>query len=141
MAALVCVALSVGLARILAAGGAERTAVDDLVRAEARRDVGGATGRVRGCSADARCRSAVNAAVGRIARPGAAQVLRLDPGTGFSLGGSTGSARVAWKVAPALPVVQCVRVRRAGNAVTGLRIELLAVTPPLEREASCPQAF
>ncbi len=138
---LLFVVLSAGLARILAAGGTERTAVGDLVRAEARGDVAGATGRVRGCSASPGCRRVLATTVGRVARPGRVEILRLDPGTSFSLSSSSGSARIAWKVARALPVVQCVRVRRAGNPVTGLRVELLGLSAPLGREASCPARF
>ena len=53
-------------------------------------------------------------------------ILEIQSSAGFSLGSTLGTARVAWRAGTSLPVVQCVRVKRAGNAISGLRVELLA---------------
>ena len=65
-------------------------------------------------------------------------ILQLQPSTGFSLGSTLGTARVAFRIGDALPAVQCVRVRRAGSVLSGLRIELLSVSAPKKGDASCP---
>ena len=50
--------------------------------------------------------------------------------------GVTGTGRVAWRAGSALPVVQCVRVRRDGP-LTGGDVELLSLSAPIGGEASC----
>jgi hypothetical protein len=66
-------------------------------------------------------------------------VLQYQPSTGFSLTTTNGSARVAWEiVGRTRPIVQCVRVRRAGNAIGGIHIELLAITARLKSSGTCP---
>jgi hypothetical protein len=54
------------------------------------------------------------------------------------LTGTVGFARVAWNVANSHPIVQCVHVRRAGNAVKGITIELLSISARLKGDATCP---
>jgi hypothetical protein len=68
-------------------------------------------------------------------------IIQLQPSAGFSFGSTLGTARVAWSAGGSLPVVQCVRVRRAGNAISGLHVELLAITPRLQTDADCPARF
>jgi hypothetical protein len=137
------VAVSALLARVLAANGAERTAIVRLLRAQARGDERSVVRQISGCASRPTCRSRVHAAVTVTRRSGRLQILRLDPSTGFSLGGTTGVARVAWNTTPTrrLTAVQCVRVHRGGNPVAGLSIELLALSTPIGREASCPKRF
>ena len=77
----------------------------------------------------------------RFVDPGAVLILQDQPSTGFSLTGTLGSARVAWRTDSGLPIVQCVKVRRAGNAISGLRVELLAITPRIKSDADCPGAI
>ena len=36
-----------------------------------------------------------------------------------------------------LPVVQCVTVKRTGNFLTGVTVELLAIGLPINNEADC----
>jgi hypothetical protein len=126
------------LARALSADGAERSAVTSLVQAEARGDVGGAIERVQACASDPGCRARVSANVAALRRSGSVSILQLEPSTGFSLGSTLGTARVAFRIGDSLPIVQCVRVRRAGSVLSGLRIELLAVSAPRKGDATCP---
>jgi hypothetical protein len=132
------VVISALLARALSADGAERAAVTSLVQAEVRGDVTRAQAQVRGCSATPSCRARVAANIVALRRPGALAVLQLETSTGFSLGSTLGTARVAFRIGNSRPIVQCVRVHRAGNVLSGLQIELLSVGAPLSGDASCP---
>ena len=137
-AIIVFLAVSALLARVFSADGAERSAITALVQAEARGDAAAMLGRMTGCRQDAACQARVRASAVALRRPGSVSILQIQPSTGFSLTGTTGYARVAWKTAASLPIVQCVRVRRAGNAVSGIRIELLSLTQRLKGDAGCP---
>jgi hypothetical protein len=79
--------------------------------------------------------------VAALHRPGAVQLIALQTSAGFSLGPTHGTARVVWSVGRSLPIVQCVRVRRSGNVLRGLRVLLLALTPRLPSDADCPARF
>jgi hypothetical protein len=68
-------------------------------------------------------------------------IIQIQPSAGFSLTGTLGVARVAWNAGRSLPIVQCVRVRRAGNALSGLRVELLEVSRRIASDAACPARF
>jgi hypothetical protein len=94
--------------------------------------------RLDGCGRDAACRARAAENAATLKRAGAVSIIQLQPSAGFSLTSTLGTARVAWDVGGSLPIVQCVRVRRAGNAISGLRIELLAITPRLAGDATCP---
>jgi hypothetical protein len=48
---------------------------------------------------------------------------------------------VVWTAGGSLPIVQCVRVRRAGNVFSGLRVELLVLTRRIKTDADCPARF
>jgi hypothetical protein len=133
----VFIAISVMLARAFNADSAERAAVTDLVKAEARGDTAGAATQLQNCSSTADCHARVASNVVAIHHAGSLQILQLEPSTSFSLGSTLGSARIAFRVGDSLPIVQCVRVRRAGNVVSGLRIELLSVSAPLKGDATC----
>ena len=52
-----------------------------------------------------------------------------------------GTARVAWLVGSSLPIVQCVRVRHAGDVLQGFRIELLRLSLRIKSDADCPARF
>jgi hypothetical protein len=130
--------ISALLARALSADGAERSAITSLVQAEARGDVAAAQAKVEHCNAKPGCRARITSNTATVTRPGSVTVLQLESSTGFSLGSTLGTARVAFRVGGSKPIVQCVRVRRAGNVLSGLRIELLSVSAPLKGNASCP---
>jgi hypothetical protein len=140
LALLAFLAISAALARILSANGAERSAIERLLDAQARGDAAGVVARIDGCAASAGCRAEAQANAARLRSTGALQIVRLDPSTSFSLGGTEGVARVVWKTPSRLTVVQCVRVRRGGDVLHGLRIELRALSRPIPRESSCPSA-
>lgn len=136
--ALAFVALCVVLARWLATENRERDEVLELVRAEARGDAPAVAERLEGCSAAPRCRARVAGIVARVRRPGTVKILRLDSGTAYAVGSTTGTTRVAWGVVDrGLPVVQCVVVRREGSVLAGHSITLLRLSRPIGRESSC----
>jgi hypothetical protein len=138
IAVILFVAISALLARAFSADGAERSAVTSLVGAEARGDANGIIDRIQGCRASAACRSRAAYDARRLRHPGTVSILQIQPSTGFSLTSTLGYARVAWNVGGSLPIVQCVKVRRAGDVLSGLRIELLWLTVKLPGDAGCP---
>jgi hypothetical protein len=129
------------LARAFSANSAEQDAITSLVTAEARGDVNGVLDDILGCRTTATCRQRAASNAARLKRPGAVSIAQLTPSTSFSLAGEEGTARVAWIVGGSKPITQCVRVRRTGNVLSGLRVELLAVTPRLKTDADCPRQF
>ena len=68
-------------------------------------------------------------------------IIQLQPSTSFSLGGTEGTARVAWNAGGSLPIVQCVKVRRAGNPISGLSVQLLVVSKRIASDAACPAHY
>lgn len=141
VAIVVFVAVSAILARVFSVDGAERSAITSLVQDEARGDVNHAVAQLQGCEQSAACRSGVEANVVALRRPGNVSILQIEPSAGFSLGSTLGTARVAWSAGASLPIVQCVRVRRAGNALTGLHVELLDMSRRIESDSVCPTQF
>jgi len=137
----VFLAISALLARVLSLDGAERSAITSLVQAEARGDAESMIGLIDGCSRSAACRRRVTVDALELARPGAVTILTVSASAGFSLSSTLGTARVAWRAGEGLPVVQCVRVRRAGNALSGLRVELLELSARIKSDASCPARY
>lgn len=141
LAVVLFLAISAVLARVFSADGAERAAITAFVKAEAGGDEAGAVARIRGCGADPACSAAVTRNVTALRRLGRVSIIQIQASAGFSLGSTLGTARVAWDAGSSLPIVQCLRVRRAGNAFSGLRVELLAVTPRIKSNADCPARF
>jgi hypothetical protein len=144
LAALVVVlflAVSAVLARVWSADSAETAAVTALVRAEARGDEAAMLAHLSGCRTSSACRGRVAAEIASLRRSGNVSILQVQPSTGFSLVGTLGTARVAWRASSPLPIVQCIRVRRAGDAISGLRVELLAISPRIKSDADCPPHF
>jgi hypothetical protein len=138
VAIVVFLAVSALLARVFSADGAERSAITSLIAAEARGDQAGMLDRIQGCRASSACRARVADDLATLKHGGSVSILQLQSSTGFSLSGTIGLARVAWNAGGSLPIVQCVQVRRAGDAISGLRIELLAISVKLNGNASCP---
>ena len=137
----VFILVSALLARVFSADGAERSAITSLLDAEAKGDTTGVISQIQGCSTSESCRARAAANVDQLQRPGAVSILQLQPSAGFSLGSTLGVARVAWRIGSSLPIVQCVRVRRAGNAISGLHVELLEVSPRITSDDPCPTRF
>lgn len=127
------------LARVFSVDGAERGAITSLVQAEARGDQAEVVSDIDGCGASPSCRSQIARDVAPLRRAGTVEIIQINPSAGFSLGSTLGTARVAWETNKSLPITQCLRIRRAGNAISGLRVELLAITPRLQTDADCPR--
>jgi hypothetical protein len=135
------IAVSFALARVFGANGAEQSAITGLVKAEAVGDQAGMLARITGCSASSLCRARVAEDAAGLKRAGAVSIIELSPSTGFSFGGMTGTARVAWSAGSSLPIVQCVKVRRAGNIVDGLTVQLLEISRRIKSNADCPRSY
>ena len=140
-AVLVFLAITAFLARALTVDGAERSAITDLLRAEARGDHATMAREITDCRRAAACLRRVAEDARTLTRAGSLKILELNPSAGFSLGSTTGTARVAWRAGASLPVVQCVRVRRAGDIVKGIRIELLEISRRIKTSADCPASY
>jgi hypothetical protein len=130
-------AISGVLARFFSAENVELDHEVALLQAETRGDVRGMLAQLAGCRASASCTATVRADAASLRRPGTVEILSTQSTTNHSLAGSVGETRVAWKVKGRYPVVQCVRVRRAGNALTGISIALLRVGPRIGSTADC----
>ena len=133
--------ISALLTRALAVGGAEDSAITDMVRAEASGNPARMVATIHDCqrSASCRARAATNAAA--LKRRGAVSIIQIQESAGFSVGETQGTARVAWLAGGSLPIVQCVRVRHAGNVLQGFTIELLEVSRRIKSDAACPSQF
>jgi hypothetical protein len=134
-------AISALLARVFSLDGAERSAITALIRDEARGDARAMSARIRDCNVSPGCQARVAADAAALRRPGTVLVLQLNTSAGFSLGSTLGTARVAWRAGGSLPIVQCVRVRRAGNALSGQHIELLEISARIKSSADCPARY
>ncbi|HEX4805996.1 MAG TPA: hypothetical protein VFU94_08855 [Conexibacter sp.] len=137
----VFVAISLGLGRVLSANGAEQTAIVDLMEAQARGDAPAVVAQIDGCARRPECVARARANAARLRAPGKVELVRLDPSTTFSLGGTSGVARVVWKTPTHETVVQCVAVRRGGNVIGGLSVVLRALSGPIGHQSNCPSAF
>jgi hypothetical protein len=132
----VFLAISGLLARWLALENIERDDIVTLLQAEARGDANAMLAQLHGC--DRYCRANVVRVARRVKRPGSVLILADQSQTAYSLTSTVGDTRVAWKATSSrLPVVQCVRVERTGNVLSGLVIRLLAVSVPIPDTADC----
>jgi hypothetical protein len=133
--------VSAGLARVYSGVSAERSGVTALVAAEARGDQAAMLDDLYQCRSSAACRARVAADATSLRRAGPISVLELSVSSSFPLGGNLGTARIAWNSPHRLPVTQCVRVRHAGNPITGLRVELLEISRRIKTNADCPRSY
>jgi hypothetical protein len=141
VAILLFLVISAMLARVFSANSAEQSAITSLVQSEARGDVNSILGEIRGCRTDPACRTRATVNAAALKHAGSVSIIQLQPSTSFSLGGTEGTARVAWDVGSSLPIVQCVKVRRGGNPISGLRVELLEVSRRIKTDAACPAHY
>jgi hypothetical protein len=141
LALLAFLAISAVLARVLSIDGTERTAITLLVKDEAAGNRSAMIGRIQDCEFSAACRARVATDAAKLRRSGPISILQLQPSAGFSLTSTVGTARVAWTAGSSLPVVQCVRVRRAGDALAGFRVELLELSRRIASDSNCPRRF
>jgi len=136
-AVLLFLAISGLLARFLSTENAERNDLVALLQAQARGDVPAMLKQLSGCRERPKCTAAVQANATKLRRPGQVKILTLTSPTAYTLTGKTGTTRVAWTVIGRLPVVQCVGVKRIGNALTGVAVKLQTIGPQIPGEADC----
>jgi hypothetical protein len=131
--------VSVLLARFLSAESVERNDDAALLQAEVGGDLAGMLNKLSGCRSNPSCVAVVKADASnpRLRRHGSVKILRLDSNTAYSLSASTGKTRVAWTVLGTLPVVQCVDVRRTGNFLSGIHVQLIGLSAPIANEGIC----
>jgi hypothetical protein len=135
---LLFLAISGILARFFSAENVERDNELALVAAEARGSAAGMFAQLApSCRASAPCAATVLAAAAALRRPGSVLLLSTQSSTNHSLTASVGTTRVAWKVPGRYPVVQCVRVRRSGNFLTGISVSLLSIGPRIASDGDC----
>jgi hypothetical protein len=135
---LLFLAISGLLARAFSLDGAERSAIASLVQDEAGGNQAGILRLLHDCSQTLSCRERVVQNAARLAHPGHVLIVQINPSAGFSLSSTLGTARVVWRAGSELPVTQCVRVRRAGNVISGLNVELLTISPRIKTSDDCP---
>jgi len=141
VAVVLFVLISALLARAFSIDGAERAAITRLVQDEAAGRSAAMESLVDGCASSSFCRARVSSDSQLLRRTGRVLILELNPSAGFSFTSTVGTARVAWRAGTHLPVVQCVRVRRAGNLVTGLSVQLLEISARIKSGADCPRHY
>ena len=129
--------ISLLLARGLSGAGVERARTLDVLKAQAQGDAAAVLARLPACRREPACVTVTRTRVRRLRRPGQVEILAFEPSARLTVTRAIGSARVAWRVGDALPIVQCVRVRREGP-LQGGQVELLAISAPLPRQSSCP---
>jgi hypothetical protein len=124
-------------ARWLTTENRERDAIFALLQREAAGDAPGVLARLDAC--DAACAAKVRAFLPRVRGAGEVKIARLDSGTAYTLGTSTGTTRVVWvHGVDSRPIVQCVVVRRDGGPLTDRSVSLLRLSAPLADNAgSC----
>jgi hypothetical protein len=131
--------VSAVLARFLSVENAERADDLALIQAEAKGNLAGMLDQLSGCRDSPSCVAGVKANVSnpRLRRSGAVKILQLESKTAYSLFGATGKTRLAWTVIGTLPVVQCVDVRRTGNFLSGIHVQLRGLSAPIDNEGRC----
>ncbi|MEI6447466.1 MAG: hypothetical protein WCO96_06245 [Actinomycetes bacterium] len=132
-------AASLGLARVLAASGAERTLLEGLIADQGAGRSAEVTALLPDCAPGSACATRTNAMIDRNSEAGGkVKILQIDGGAPLSAGSADGVARLAWKVGSGLPVVQCAVVRRQGSVTSGFEVDLLVLSKPIEAEGACP---
>ena len=136
---IVVLVVSAGLARFLSVENAERAKEVALIQAEVDGNTAAMLDQLSGCRESRSCVASVkaNASDPRLRRSGGVKILQLEASTAYSPFGATGKTRLAWTVIGTLPVVQCVDVRRTGNLLTGIHVQLLGLSPPIDNEGVC----
>jgi hypothetical protein len=137
----VFVVISGLLARGFSVDSAERAAITSVVQAQAAGHTSAVVDRITDCRGSAGCQARVAANVAALRHPGAVSIIQIQTSSSFSLTSTLGTARVVWSVGGSLPIVQCLRVRHAGNILSGMRVELLVLSRRIASDASCPAHF
>jgi hypothetical protein len=141
-AIIIFLVVSALLARIFSANSAEQSAITALVKDEARGDPNAVIGDITECRTSPACRTRATENATALKHSGAVSIIQIQASTNFSIAGTLGTARVAWNVAGRPhPIVQCVRVHRTGNVISGLKVELLEVSRRINSESACPAHY
>jgi hypothetical protein len=127
--------ISLLVARWLNTDNVERGAVIELLRAQARGDAR-AMLKELDCRDDA-CRALARENARRLRSPGDLKIVLYQSGTAHALRSRTKPTRVVWITPGRLTTVQCVLVRRDGNAIAGSSVSLLRLSAPIGRQSSC----
>jgi hypothetical protein len=130
-------AISSVAARFFSAENVERDHELILLQAQAKGDVPGMLAQLPGCATRPACLATVRSDAARLRRPGSVLILSTQTTTNHSLTSSTGETRIAWKAGGVFPAVQCIRVHRGGNFLTGISITLTAISAPIADTADC----
>ena len=142
LAVAVFLAASFGVTRYLNNDTVERAKVVELLRDQARGDAPAMLERLQGCD-DPACVAIVRANAARLRRDGEVKIALYQSQTAHALRSRTKYTRVVWfpSGGEAQTTVQCVLVRRAGNAIAGMTVSLLRITAAFrDRESSCPSS-
>lgn len=129
------------LARALTLGGAEQSAITSLVQAEASDNPAAVVAAIEGCSASLVCKARANEVAAALRHPGSVSVIDFSASSGFTLGPTVGTARVAWIAGDSRPRVQCVLVRNSGNVFEGFRVHLLKISVKIPGGDNCPKNY
>ena len=135
-------AVSFGVTRYLNNDTVERARVVELLRDQARGDAPAMLERLQDCD-DAACVAIVRANATKLRRRGEVKIALYQSQTAHALTSRTKYTRVVWFPSgePAQTTVQCVLVRREGNAIAGMTVSLLRITAAFrDRESSCPSS-
>jgi hypothetical protein len=132
---IVFLAISVVLARFLDVENQERQADLTVLQAEARGDAPAMLAGLHGCGPG--CQVTVRADAAKLRGPGQVSILADMSGTAYALTSESGKTRIAWKLPGRLPTVQCLLVRRTGNAITGISVSLQAIGAPIPLQNDC----
>ena len=141
LAVVLFLVISALLARAFSVADAEDAAITDLVKAEASGDTARVISLISGCHTNPACRARAATVTATLHHPGAVSIAVINPSSSFSITSTLGTARVAWLVGSSLPRTQCVRVRHAGNVLTGFTVEMLTVSRRIVTDAVCPKRF
>jgi hypothetical protein len=139
VAAVVVLVVGAVLARFLSVENAERADDVALIQAEIRGNEAGMLDQLSGCRESRSCVASVraNASNQHLRRAGAVKILQLEASTAYAPFGASGETRLAWTVIGTLPVVQCVDVRRTGNLLSGIHVQLIGLSAPIGGEGVC----
>ncbi len=140
VAVLVFLFVTLLVTQVLSAQSGERSAVVDLLRAQARGDANAVIAGIEGCRERPGCVAAARRHATALRRTGKVSVIRFDQPSRYALASRTATMRVVWRAGDELPVVQCARVRRDGNPVGGFDVTVLTLGDPIDREAACPHS-
>ncbi len=134
---LLFVAISGLLARFFSVENEEREDLVSVLQAEANGNAQAMLNHLADCRASAKCTAMVHEDALKLRRAGPVKILTLTSHTAYALTGKTAPTRVAWTVIGHLPVVQCVQVKRTGNALTGISVKLQSIGAQIPGEADC----